>query len=106
MPEKHKVEIEGHVYTVSVNFYLTKIEGEACGFCGGREKVFARRFRIVRIEDNEKTVVQRRKRYIHDKAFLELMDRGFCSIVCKACISCNDFKIGHNASSDELSLSK
>jgi hypothetical protein len=89
MRQKHRVQIDNNFFQVTIKFYWQEIEQEQCKLCAGgktEKKIFVRRFHIIKIEDMDNTVVHRRKRYIHDKAYLFLMDKIPCKIVCDKCL--------------------
>lgn len=97
--QKYQVQIDNNFFQVTIKFYWQEIEREKCELCAGtktEKKVFVRRFHIIKIEDTDNTVVHRRKRYIHDKAYLTLIDQISRRIVCDKCLaemSLTDFSL-------------
>lgn len=88
--EVHQLEIDGNIYKVTICIFLEPAENSPCSRClqgKNAKKVFAKKFRILKITDYEGTVVQTRKRYIHDKAFLFLVSSGHYDAMCESCLS-------------------
>lgn len=99
--EMFEIIIDGKRYYVRAQVGIQAISGSAvCNECQGKrdsEEIYRRNFEIIQIQDEDQTVVHRRRNRIHNQACLELLEKPFFQPICDLCLS-------YDQSSDAIAL--